>query len=227
MSDELFDQYAEVYKNSLEQGLALAGESQEYFAKKRVEHVGNLLSGVSVSKVLDFGCGTGGTLPLLYEALRAKEGVGLEVSQKSIDVARRMYPSHRFHLMSEFNEDSTFDVAYCNGVFHHIPPADRPEILSYIFRLLKPGGYFAFWENNPWNPGTQLIMRRIAFDRDAVKISIPQGKKLLMTAGFLVVRADSLFFFPHSLRWLRGLEKWILTFPVGGQYLILVRKPGV
>lgn len=227
MPDELFDQYAEVYKNSLEQGLALAGESQEYFAKKRVDHSGTLLSGVNVGKVLDFGCGTGGTLPLLFDTLRAKEGVGLEVSQKSIDVARRMYPAHRFHLMSEFNEPSSFDVAYCNGVFHHIPPADRPDILSYIFRLLKPGGYFAFWENNPWNPGTQLIMRRIAFDRDAVKISIPQGKKLLTSAGFSVERVNSLFLFPHALRWMRGLEKWILTFPVGGQYIILARKPGV
>ena len=36
---------------------------------------------------------------------------------------------------------------------------------------LRPGGLFAFWENNPWNPGTRLVMSRIPFDRDAITLS--------------------------------------------------------
>jgi len=44
------------------------------------------------------------------------------------------------------------DLAYCNGVFHHIAPDARPEALAMIRDALKPGGLFAFWENNAWNP---------------------------------------------------------------------------
>lgn len=225
MADELFDQYAKDYKASLEQGLALSGETQEYFAQKRVALVGEILSGVRAGNVLDYGCGTGGTLPLLVSALKAGGGVGVEVSAQSIELARRAHPGFRFHLIEEFDEPGSFDVAYCNGVFHHIPPDQRAACVAYVFRQLKPGGYFAFWENNPWNPGTQWIMRRVPFDRDAVKISIPRGKQLLRDAGFEVVRVDTRFLFPRSLRWLRGLERWLLAAPVGGQYLVLARRP--
>jgi hypothetical protein len=24
--------------------------------------------------------------------------------------------------------------------------------VDYVYRSLRPGGLFAFWENNPWNP---------------------------------------------------------------------------
>lgn len=225
MGDELFDQYAKGYKESLEQGLALSGETQEYFARKRVEFVGEVLAKVRAGKVLDYGCGTGGTLPLLAGRLNASDGVGVDVSAESITLARRDIPGFRFHLIDEFNEPGSFDVAYCNGVFHHIPPERRADCVAYVFRQLKPGGYFAFWENNPWNPGTQWIMRRVPFDRDAVKISIPRGKQLLRDAGFEVVRVDTRFLFPRSLRWLRGLERWLLAAPVGGQYLVLARRP--
>ena len=59
------------------------------------------------------------------------------------------------------------DVAYCNGVFHHIEPAKRKAAAEWVWRALRPTGLFALWENNPWNPGTRFVMRRIDFDRDA------------------------------------------------------------
>ncbi len=44
---------------------------------------------------------------------------------------------------------------------------DRSRALDYTYQALKPGGYFAFWENNPWSLGARYLMSRIPFDRDA------------------------------------------------------------
>jgi hypothetical protein len=127
-------------------------------------------------------------------------------------------------LRSDYEPRGQVDVAFCNGVFHHIPPSERPDALDYVSKSLRLGGFFAFWENNPWNPGTRLVMSRIPFDRDAITISPPEARRLVGDAGFDIVRTDHLFFFPRMLRWLRPLESRLTTVPVGAQYLVLARK---
>jgi len=117
------------------------------------------------------------------------------------------------------------DLAFCNGVFHHIPIHQRDDSLRRVFAALRPGGLLAFWENNPWNPGTRYVMSRVPFDRDAIVISPPQARRILRHAGFEVLRTDFLFFFPAILRRLRGLERHLVKLPLGGQYQVLCRKP--
>jgi hypothetical protein len=89
---------------------------------------------------------------------------------------------------------------------------------------LRPGAIFAFWENNPWNPGTRYVMRRVPFDRDAVTLSPPEARRWLRSAGFEILRTDFLFIFPRPLRWLRRLEPILSRAPLGGQYQVLCRK---
>jgi hypothetical protein len=87
-----------------------------------------------------------------------------------------------------------------------------------------PGGVFALWENNPWNPGTRYIMSRVPFDKDAITMTPPETRRLLRATGFEIVRTDFLFVFPHLLRVLRPLERLLARLPLGGQYLVLARK---
>jgi hypothetical protein len=118
----------------------------------------------------------------------------------------------------------SFDLAFCNGVFHHIPVDQRHAAASYVYNALVPGGMFALWENNPWNPGTRYIMSRVAFDKDAITLTPPETRRLLRGAGFEIVRTDFQFVFPHVLRALRPLERVLAPLPFGGQYLVLARK---
>src|SRR5262245_46421534 len=53
------------------------------------------------------------------------------------------------------------------------------ERVDIVFRAVRPGGLFAFWENNPWNPGTRYIMAQCEFDRDAMMLSTGQAERLL------------------------------------------------
>lgn len=225
-----FDQYAEDYDAALAQGLAVSGESKEFFAEGRARWLAGCLSrlGAPAGHILDFGCGTGSATPHLLRLPGASELTGVEVSAGSLKVAERLHqaPNVRFHLSAKYAARGDISLAFCNGVFHHIPKAERTGAARYVFETLRPGGLFAFWENNPWNPGTRLVMSRIPFDRDAIPLSFLEAGRLLRAAGFEILRTDFLFIFPRALRFLRPLERLAAALPLGAQYQVLARKPG-
>jgi SAM-dependent methyltransferase len=224
-----FDAFAENYDEALEQGIAVSGESKEYFAQGRVDWLARQLAALSFTprRAVDFGCGTGTATPYLLRLPGLDQLTGLEVSAKSLEVARRLHGSGRvgFQLCANFTPAADGDFVFCNGVFHHIPLDERARAARYVFDTLRPGGLFALWENNPWNPGTRYIMSRIPFDRDAIMLSPPESARLLRDAGFNILRKDFLFYFPRALRWLRGLEAPLRGLPLGAQYLVLAQRP--
>lgn len=225
----LFDQYADAYDQALRRGLAISGEDRRYFARGRLKWLRRCLADLHVSprRILDFGCGTGAATPLFVELFAPDELVGVDVSPRSLEVARQAHGSARvrFEPQTPVGAAANFDLAFCNGVFHHIPPRERDAALGHIFRALRPGGLLAFWENNPWNPGTRYIMRRVPFDREAILLRPAAARALLNRGGFAVLRTDFLFIFPRWLKWLRGLEAPLARWPLGGQYQVLAQRP--
>jgi len=224
-----FDHFAESYEATLEEALSVSGENRDYFARGRVCWLADCLRERSETPrtILDFGCGVGSTSPLLVTILGAQSVLGIDASPRSVEVARRDSHSNqtRFFLTNEYVPAGDLDLAYCNGVFHHIPPPERLDAVRYVYCSLRPGGFFSFWENNPWNPGTRYVMSRCAFDKNAVKISSPGAKELLRAGGFEILGIHYLFVFPRMFRWLRSFEKSFCTLPLGAQYQILCRKP--
>lgn len=227
-----FDDYAQNYDEVLNQNLAVTGESKEFFARARLEWLRGVLDrrGVKVSRVLDFGCGTGSATPYLLEILGARSVVGVDVSAGSLETSRQTWghlPA-RFLLPGEAREEegfeNGFDLAFCNGVFHHIAPALRAEAVGFCWRALKSGGLFSLWENNPWNPATRYVMGRCPFDDDAITMTPPQARRLLNGNGFSVGRTDFLFLFPRALAALRPLEARLARWPLGAQYGVLSSK---
>lgn len=223
-----FDAYAERYESALQAGLRYSGEDSSYFAHTRIEWVRRRLLeiGAPCARVLDFGCGTGSTAPLILDILGAEHVIGTDVSEASLERARVEYGSEQATFRSaDAPVEAWADLAYCNGVFHHIAPAERPASLERVRLAMRPGGVFALWENNPWNPGTRFVMSRVEFDRDAITLTPPETRALLVAAGFELIRTDSLFYFPRSLARLRPLEPRLARIPLGGQYMVLARRP--
>lgn len=229
MSGTEFDLHADTYDADLNQALSLSGEDKDYFANRRVQWAAQCLHELheSPSRILDYGCGIGDTSQLLQSALAAQSVVGVDISLRSIDLASKRNGTATCQFMSfaDYHQMESIDLAYCNGVFHHIPVSMRGSAVEYIFCRLRPGGLFSFWENNPWNPGTRYIMSQCIFDHDAVMIPPPQAKSLLQECGFEIVRTDYCFFFPRFLKALRFLEGSLASFPVGAQYQVLCRRP--
>ena len=224
-----FDQFAGDYDTALAQGLSVTGEDKMYFAKGRVDWTRRILTKLNEhpQTILDFGCGTGTSIPLFLDWPEVKQIIGTDVSPKSLDVAIATHASPRtqFHLMKDYEPNGNIDLIFCNGVFHHIPPIERPDALNFISRCLKPNGLFALWENNPWNPGTRYVMSKIPFDRDAITLSPLYARRLLRQNNFHLLRTDFRFYFPRMLKWLRPLEILGLKIPIASQYLVLARHP--
>jgi hypothetical protein len=118
------------------------------------------------------------------------------------------------------------DLVHLNGVVHHVPREDRPDLFRAVAASVVSGGVVALFENNPLNPGTHLVMARIEFDREAVKVSPWEARRWLRVAHLEPVETGYLFYFPRSLSALRPIERWLSRLPLGAQYgVIAIRSP--
>lgn len=94
--------------------------------------------------VLDLGCGTGLSLPLLHEAVGARgRVVGVEQSPEMIDKARQRVAAHGWknvHLVCSPVETAALPAAADAALFHFTHDVlRRPEAVAHVVRQLKPG----------------------------------------------------------------------------------------
>jgi len=226
----LFPSSPEKYEEELRRGLKWTGENRRYFAARRIFWLRKRLveeGGSAPRSILDFGCGLGDALELFGRWPEVERLVGADADPRMLARARKTLsdPRARFIPPEALPALAPFDLVYLNGVLHHIPPPDRPPLARRLAALLAPGGALAVWENNPWNPGTRWVMRRTPFDRDAAPLGAAQTRCLAEAAGLRVARTDYLFLFPRALRFFRPIEPALASLPLGGQYLVLARRP--
>ena len=142
-----FDDFVSNYDSALEQGLSVSGEHKEYFSKGRITWLKKCLQNLSVQPktALDFGCGTGSTTQYFVDVIGVDSILGVDSSAKSIDFAKRNYGSEYVEFMpiSGCQPNGQIDLAFCNGVFHHIPVEARLGAVQFINQSLRPAGLFA------------------------------------------------------------------------------------
>jgi SAM-dependent methyltransferase len=225
-----FDQFAGDgdYDAALNRGISLSGESKDFFIEGRLRWLRRCLERYygklpERPRIVDYGCGIGSAFGRLRDMFSA-DVTGVDISHAELAIAKRDYPFADVFTPAEVPGNLGADIAYSNGTFHHIPPADRAAALACIYKSLKPGGYFALWENNAYNPGTRWVMSRIPFDKDAITLSARESRRRLREAGFTVLRTDFLFIFPGFLKFMRPIERWVSRLPLGAQYQVLARR---
>ncbi|HKQ97067.1 MAG TPA: class I SAM-dependent methyltransferase [Candidatus Polarisedimenticolia bacterium] len=219
-----FDPFAAEYDAHLTRGISLSGEDKEFFARGRLVAAALYLQAVGVRprRIVEFGCGIGTNLGTIAAMWPESSIVGIDRSESSLEVARARGVDARIGLMTpaDYVAHSTerADWVFCNGVFHHIPPAEQPGALEQIRSTLRPGGAFTLFDNNPFNPGARWVMKRIPFDHDAIMINPYTLARRLREAGFDEVRCRFLFVFPRFVSMLRPLEPHLERLPLGAQY---------
>jgi len=212
----------------LNQGIQLSGENQEFFILGRLQSLRSRLpADFKVRRILDFGCGTGLSTRHLADQFDGAEVLGVDTSENALSYGRRQWGSERVRFcgVEELDCGTGFDLCYVNGVFHHIAVSQRPRAIRSIYRALRDGGRLALFENNPWNPGARLVMKRIPFDRDAQMLSLLETIRLIRAGGFIQPATYwSVFYFPRPLASLRFLEGPLSHLPLGAQYCVQAVK---
>jgi len=229
MTADSFNTNALQYHAELQQGLRLSGESACYFAEHRIDstvRISDKSLSQPVSNVLDYGCGVGSAIPFLVKGFPSARIYGSDIASEAVRVASLTHQHPRLQFVVDMAriQPGSIDLVYCNGVFHHIPANERQDCLAQIGNCLQRGGLFCLWENHPWNPGTQWVMRNIPFDRDAKCLSPIESRRRMRASGFDILTTEYHFFFPRSLRMFRRFERRMRYVPIGAQYVVVGQK---
>jgi len=102
-------------------------------------------------KILDLGCGEGTRLN--YLCRNPKNCVGIDISSKAIELARKSYPNISFlnaNLEKLPLKNETFDLVYSAFVLEHL---EKPEkVIKEAIRVLKKGGHIVLVAPNYGSP---------------------------------------------------------------------------
>ena len=148
------------------------------------------------SSALEVGCGSGGYALHLAEKVGCRL-VGLDINAlgvrnaNQLALARGLVAEARFEQCDASKnlpfDDNTFDAVFSNDVLCHLP--GRPEVLSEMFRILKPGGGMLF--SDALVVGGLLSNEEIA-TRSSIGFYVysPPGEneRLMERAGFRQIR---------------------------------------
>ena len=158
---------------------ALATSYYEFFASVTALATNPLLDEVHLhpgSRLLDVASGPGA---LAAEAAnRGARAVGIDLSSRMIELARRLHPTIEYREADVERlpfPDRAFDAVVCSFGLGHFP---RPELaVAECVRTLSPGGRIAFsWWDDPSRQRIQGIFREsIAEIGVSALPDVPQG----------------------------------------------------
>jgi SAM-dependent methyltransferase len=174
---------------------------------------------------LDIGCGRGDLLRLGAAGFGSVTGcdVSAEMIKGCRDLDVRLQSDAA--LVPFADQHADFVTAVC--VYHHVPPAARYALTAEVHRTLKPNGVYAIIEHNPWNPVTQITVRRSPIDTDAILLRASEAASLMKAAGFRVICRDYFLYLPQAVYYRAPwVESCMKKIPFGCQYAVFGEKPG-
>jgi ubiquinone/menaquinone biosynthesis C-methylase UbiE len=204
------------------------------FQRYRVAKLTELRAPSTTDRVVDLGCGWG-TFCFAW-AERAAEIVGVDFSERSIELCRRRlaetpHGSVRF-LRADAAETGlearAYDLVIAADLFEHLYPDDSARVAREAHRLLVPGGHFAVWTPHRGHVLEALKSRGILLRPDPTHVdykSMEAMKRLLSDAGFAIERAYYAESHVPGLRLAERLLQPVVPF-LRRRIAVLGRKPG-
>jgi SAM-dependent methyltransferase len=216
------------YREALDRAVSFSGASHEFFARAKAEELLRLARGhlgdPARLEALDAGCGIG--LVDRHLGGRFKSLTGTDVSAEALETAARENPSVRYELAASDRlpfADDAVDVTFAANVVQVVPNEQRAQFVSELARVTRPGGLVVVFEHNPYNPLTQIVVRRFEL-RDEVRMLRPnRTKRLLRENGLAEVDFGFILLFPSRRRRLLAVERGLRRLPLAAQYYVAGR----
>lgn len=151
----MVNDYNKFAKQRQEELLAGLKPSHRFVEKPMMQ---SMLCDLTGKKVLLLGCGTGEESKML-QAFGATDITGIDISSKSIEIAKESYPDVKFEIGDMHNlnfEAESFDFVYSSLTIHY---SENPEkVYNSVYKILKKGGKFLFSVGHPMRWGFEEIM---------------------------------------------------------------------
>ncbi|MBS1962146.1 MAG: class I SAM-dependent methyltransferase [Bdellovibrionales bacterium] len=173
--------------------------------------------GVAEPKVIDFGCGTGGST-LNFSTVAGHPIDGFDVFATQIEIAGRFAESignrGKFGLLDGQGRlplpDASVDVLFSADVLGHVP--EIPKTLAEWARVMKKDGIVALFTESTYSEGDRSLMARLARDGYDMVRAVPEHISLFprekletwfTAAGFAIedrvsANVGHFFFFPKD-----------------------------
>jgi ubiquinone/menaquinone biosynthesis C-methylase UbiE len=226
--DEFADNYRAIHTKNVK---GVSGVSSDYFTYYKVQELLQVLPTNRSFHFLDLGCGDGNTARYMDRYFPSVQYHGIDISEQSIQVAKsHVLERCDFQVYDGVHipyADESLDVVFMACVMHHVPMENRIQLLSEVWRKLKPNGLCIIFEHNPYNPVTRKLVSDCPFDKQAVLLSSGNLKDKLLRSGFLKKKEIRYtIFFPRKGLWKKflPLESYLRWNPLGGQYYCIARK---
>lgn len=169
--------------------------------RRSSQFVGEWLSANCKDKVvLDFCCGDGFNAIEMVKTHRASRAVGIDISDVSVENARRQAGAAGLSAQTEFIvgdaektpfPDASFDIVLCSGVLHHL---DVSAAFPELARIIKPNGKVLAVEALAVNPIFQLYRRMTPTLRTEWETEHILGLSEIASAGKWFARINRHYF---------------------------------
>jgi cyclopropane fatty-acyl-phospholipid synthase-like methyltransferase len=96
----------------------------------------------SGKSILDLGCASGKESSYMA---KDHEVIGIDFSEKMIQVAKNNYPDLKFEIMDAREVGEKFENLggiWASRVLFHFPPQDIDKVIAAIYKVLETGGTF-------------------------------------------------------------------------------------
>jgi 16S rRNA G1207 methylase RsmC len=215
-----FDEYSDQYEDLVSTQLGFFSKDRGYFSDYKADLVARYLENPP-KNILDFGSGIGLNLAALSRVFPDARIHATDISEQSLAHIRDKYPDVTVIANKDLDGFSSFDLIFVAGVFHHIAPELRPEVMARLALRLSDTGSLFIFEHNPYNPVTRRMVATCPFDEDAVLLSMREMKRRMHEGGMKVTGHGYCLFFPEWLKGLQPLERLMPWLPLGGQYYVV------
>lgn len=192
----------------------------------RTKIVSNWISKHKPTQVLNIGCGPGNLEKSLLQNRNQFEWTGIDISKKSIENLKSMFPSAKFitkNALSIKSFNKKFDVIVALEVLEHISPKNTFELLQQVYDRINPRGYFIC--SVPINEGLENLLENGKNPNGHVRIyTKPVLLAELQISEFKIIKTRELYAFHTHYKFKKFLEKF-MRFNYPNNIIAICQKP--